>query len=52
MMKASDLFNVLDDPELDADDKLEAVRRMISNRRSCTPAENEAILKELVQCNS
>lgn len=46
-MLQSELTAVLNDPELDADTKLETVRRVVEARRPLSPAENAAITEEL-----
>ena len=43
----TELIAVLDDPDFDDDTKIEAVRTVVNNQRTCTPAENQAIIDEL-----
>ena len=43
-----ELSEVLDDPELDDENKIEAFRTVISNHRPCTPEQSQAIWRDLV----
>jgi excisionase family DNA binding protein len=43
----AEIVAVLDNPELDATDKLEAIQRTLSCYHHCTPAENAAIIEEM-----